>query len=176
MKLTSVNEVKSIMERHGLRFNKGYGQNFLINEAVPKRIAAECGADGVHLGQDDMTIDEARRLYPELKIFGLSTHNLRQAKESIAINPDYIGTGPVFPTPTKEIPDPTLGIADAVKMANLVSVPAVAIGGINANNIADVIKSGIRNFAIVRAVCAADNPYEAIISLNEIAAKAREES
>lgn len=152
----------------------GSETNFIVND--DPSIAAECGADGVHLGQDDMTIDEARRLYPELKIFGLSTHNLRQAKESIAINPDYIGTGPVFPTPTKEIPDPTLGIADAVKMADLVSVPAVAIGGINANNIADVIKSGIRNFAIVRAVCAADNPYEAIISLNEIAAKAREES
>lgn len=69
-------------------------------------VAAEAGADGVHVGQDDMSVAEVRRRYPEIPIVGLSTHNLAQARAAVRAAPDYIGVGPVFATPTKKIPDP----------------------------------------------------------------------
>lgn len=136
-------------------------------------VAAESGADGVHVGQSDMSPADVRRLFPALRIIGLSTHNLRQAEASRDEPIDYIGVGPVYATPTKAIPDPTLGPALAGQMIAAANVPAVAIGGIDAGNIAEVIAVGARNFAVVRAVCRSESPYDAIRRLQDAANAAR---
>lgn len=138
---------------------------FIVND--DPEIAAETGADGVHLGQSDLPLPVARERFPSLKIFGLSTHSLAQVEAACKLAPDYIGVGPVYATPTKEIPDATLGLETMQKMIAAAHVPAVAIGGIDASRLPDVLRAGARNFAVVRAVCRASNPYAAIRRLQE---------
>ena len=144
---------------------------FIVND--DPSIAAEAEADGVHVGQDDMPVAEVRRQFPSLKVVGLSTHSPAQARASIPQNPDYIGVGPVYATPTKDIPDPTLGLATMGEMIAAVPFPSVAIGGIDAARLPDVIAAGARNFAVVRAVCQSADPYAAIRHLQDIAACGR---
>ena len=133
------------------RATSGSGTLFIVND--DPSIAAEVGADGVHVGQGDMPPAEVRARFPELRIVGLSTHSLEQAEASRSQPVDYIGVGPVYATPTKEIPDPTLGPELAGRMVAAANVPAVAIGGINAETLPPVLAAGARNFAVVRAVC-----------------------
>ena len=146
---------------------------YVVNDSV--EIALAIDADGVHVGQSDIKGRDIRSLIGPDKILGISAGTIEEAVAAEQAGADYIGVGAVFGTSTKKNAR-NLTVEKLREISSAVSIPVVAIGGINANNIADVIKSGIRNFAIVRAVCAADNPHEAIISLNEIAAKAREES
>ncbi len=141
----------------------GTNTQFIVND--DPEIADEVGADGVHLGQTDLPLPAARERFPNLKIFGLSTHSLAQVAAAHAVAPDYIGVGPVYATPTKDVPDPTLGLATMHAMIAAAPCPAVAIGGINAARLPDVLRAGARNFAVVRAVCAAPDPYEAIRAL-----------
>lgn len=141
----------------------GTGTHFIVND--DPAIASEVGADGVHVGQGDMRPSEVRRRYPDLKIIGLSTHSLAQAAASEDEDVDYIGVGPVYPTPTKEISDPVLGLDTMAEMIRLSSRPAVAIGGIDKKRLPEVIAAGARNYAVVRAVCTASDPYTALLSL-----------
>ena len=128
--------------------------------------AADAEADGVHVGQTDMPVAEVRRLYPSLGIVGKSTHSLAQATAAQDELPDYIGVGPVWATPTKKIPDPTLGVETAVAMKRASRCPAVAIGGIvDEARVAELASAGFANFAVVRAVCGSDDPYAAILRL-----------
>ena len=106
---------------------------------------------------------------PSLKIVGLSTHTPAQVAASRAQPIDYIGVGPVYATPTKDIPDPTLGLETMRTMIDAAAHPAVAIGGIDATRLADVLAAGARNWAVVRAVCRAADPYAAIRNLQAIA-------
>jgi len=145
------------------RITLGTETNFIVND--DPSIAAEAEADGVHVGQTDMSVAEVRSLYPSLRIVGLSTHNLDQVAAAHAQKPDYIGVGPVYATPTKKIPDPTLGPEMAGRMIAAAPCPAVAIGGINGDNLATVLAAGARNFAVVRAVCGSSDPFSAIRSL-----------
>ena len=131
-------------------------------------IAAEAEADGVHLGQEDMALPEARRLYPALRIFGLSTHSEAQARDAVGLQPDYCGVGPVYATPTKEIPDLALGPAQTGAIVRAAPFTTVAIGGINEENLAGVLTAGAINFAVVRCVCLAPNPIDAIRRLQDI--------
>jgi thiamine-phosphate pyrophosphorylase len=147
----------------------GTGTAFIVND--DPSIAAEAEADGVHVGQDDMPPAEVRRRYPGLKIVGLSTHNLAQVAASRTQPIDYIGVGPVYATPTKDIPDPTLGLETMGAMIAAAAHPAVAIGGIDATRLQDVLAAGARNWAVVRAVCRADDPYAAIMELQNVAAR-----
>ena len=153
------------------RVTRGTETNFIVND--DPSIAAEAEADGVHVGQTDMKVSEVRRLYPSLRIVGLSTHNLDQVAAARAENPDYIGVGPVYATPTKKIPDPTLGPEMAGRMIAAAPCPAVAIGGINAETLPAVLAAGARNFAVVRAVCGSSDPLSAIRSLLDVAASSR---
>lgn len=150
------------------RITAGTQTTFIVND--DPSVAAEVGADGVHVGQGDMPVAEVRRRYPELGVVGLSTHNPEQADAAIAQKPDYIGVGPVFATPTKKIPDPTLGTETAGRMIAGVPFPAVAIGGIDFETLPSVLAAGARNWAVVRAVCRSPEPYDAIRRLQEIAA------
>ena len=145
------------------RVTAGTGTLFIVND--DPSIASEVGADGVHVGQGDMAPAEVRSRYPELKVVGLSTHNMDQVRASIAQPIDYIGVGPVYATPTKHIPDPTLGLDTMSRMIAAAAHPAVAIGGIDASRLPDVIAAGARNYAVVRAVCQSEDPYSAILKL-----------
>ena len=145
---------------------RGTDTLFIVND--DPSIAAEVGADGVHVGQGDMSVPEVRRLYPSLRIVGLSTHSPEQALASLDVKPDYIGVGPVWATPTKKIPDPVLGIETAMRMVRSVPYPAVAIGGIDASRLPGLLQAGARNYAVVREVCGADDPLAAIRNLKRI--------
>ncbi|MCL2103862.1 MAG: thiamine phosphate synthase [Kiritimatiellaeota bacterium] len=150
---------------------RGTVTRLIIND--DPSVAAECEADGVHLGQEDMPLSEARRLYPSLRIFGLSTHNPSQAQAAVAQAPDYCGVGPVFATPTKEIPDPSLGPWLAGEMIRAAPFTTVAIGGINVTNLHDVRAAGAINFAVVRPVCLSPAPFDAIRRLQDTWDEAR---
>lgn len=148
------------------RITAGSQTLFIVND--DPSIAAEVAADGVHVGQGDMPVAEVRRRYPSLRIVGLSTHSPEQARRAIDARPDYIGVGPVFATPTKKIPDPTLGVETAGRMIASVPFPAVAIGGLNLDTLPSVLAAGARNFAVVRAVCGSPDPYAAIRAIQAL--------
>jgi len=140
---------------------------FIINDDVT--IARDADADGVHLGQRDLPLDEARRLWPApVKRFGLSTHNEQQALLASRQSPDYIGVGPVFATPAKAVPDPVLGLERMASIVRSSPVAAVAIGGIDCGNLAEVLRRGARNFCVVRAVNRRPDPETAIRELQGI--------
>ena len=138
---------------------------FIVND--DPEIALELGADGVHVGQDDVSPREIRKRFPEIGIIGLSTHNLKQVEKAREEKIDYIGVGPVYATSTKEIPDPTLGLDKMRAMIELSPCPAVAIGGINCQNARDVVGAGAKNIAVVRAVCQSNKPYWEIVKLKQ---------
>ena len=142
---------------------RGSGTLLVVND--DPHAAAEIGADGVHLGQDDLPIAEARHLLPPRAIVGLSTHDEDQAARAEALAPDYIGVGPIHPTPTKRLPDPVLGLERASRIVRTAKVPAVGIGGIDAARLPAVLAAGIRSFAVVRHVCESARPREAIAEL-----------
>jgi len=137
---------------------------FIVNDDVT--IARDVDADGVHLGQRDLSLDEARRLWPAPgKRFGLSTHNERQALLASRLSPDYIGVGPVFATPTKAVPDPVLGLERMASIVRSSPVAAVVLGGIDGGNLAEVLRRGARNFCVMRAVNRRPDPETAIREL-----------
>ncbi len=165
MKDAPRDEVVSVA-RELRRVTAGTKTLFIVND--DPSVADEVGADGVHVGQTDMPVGEVRRLYPSLRIVGKSTHSLGQAVAAQLEKPDYIGVGPVWATPTKKIPDPTLGVEEAARMMKASNCPAVAIGGIvDERRVAELAAAGFANFAVVRAVCGCDDPYSAILRLKE---------
>ncbi|MEW5995614.1 MAG: thiamine phosphate synthase [Candidatus Zixiibacteriota bacterium] len=124
-----------------------HGALFIVNDYID--IALLAGADGVHLGQDDIPIQNARSLTPDGFIIGISTHSIDQAKKAEADGADYIGIGPVFSTPSKPDYVP-IGIATVRIVANVVRIPFVAIGGINLANIRQLKDIGVVNAAMIR--------------------------
>lgn len=147
---------------------RGGSTRFIVNDDVS--VAREVDADGVHLGQTDLPLAEARRLWPSdtPKFFGLSTHDEVQAEAALSQSPDYIGVGPVYATPTKRIADPVLGVARAASIVERSQLTSVAIGGIDAQRLAELLRMKIRNFAVVRYVCQHPKPVEPIRELMQI--------
>ncbi len=146
---------------------RGTESLFIVNDDVT--IAKEVDADGVHLGQNDLPLAEARKIWDTPgKIFGLSTHSEEQAEAAIAQKPDYIGIGPVFPTPTKAIADPDLGVARAGAIAKASPLPHVVLGGIDESNLAEILRAGAVNYCAVRAIMNHSDPQKVIRSLQEI--------
>jgi len=146
---------------------KGTDSLFIVNDDVT--IAKEVDADGVHLGQKDMPLAEARKIWDAPgKIFGLSTHSEEQAEAAIAQKPDYIGIGPIFPTPTKAIADPDLGIERAGVIAKATPLPHVVLGGIDETNLAEVLQAGAINYCAVRAIMQSHEPESEIRKLQNI--------
>jgi thiamine-phosphate pyrophosphorylase len=130
------------------KITEKYGTLFIVNDFID--IALIVNADGVHLGQDDIPIAEARKIVPAGFVIGRSTHSLEQAIEAEKQGADYIGSGPVFATPTKEDYIP-IGIDTVKQVIETVRIPVVAIGGLNLDNISQLQKVGVKNFAMVRA-------------------------
>ena len=131
-----------------------YGVPFIVNDNVD--VAQACGADGVHVGQEDMKAGEVRRRVGEDMILGVSVHTVEEARRGVRDGADYLGLGAVFPTSTK---------TDADQMSNetlrdicgAVEIPVVAIGGLNRDNILRLSGSGVDGVALVSAIFGAED-------------------
>lgn len=132
------------------------GVPFIINDY--SELAAELDADGVHIGQDDGPLAAAREVVGLGKIIGRSTHSLAQARAALDEGFDYIGFGPLFPTPTK-LGRPSIGLADISAMQSDVGskIPAFCIGGIKRANLPEVIAAGARRVVIVSDLLTSDD-------------------
>jgi thiamine-phosphate pyrophosphorylase len=131
---------------------RSFDATLIINDHAD--IALAVGADGVHLGQDDLPLKEARKIMGG-RIVGISTHNLDQAKEAELGGADYIGFGPVFHTTTKDAGSPK-GIDIIRTVKENVGIPVVAIGGISLDNIVSVVDAGADAVALATAICKGD--------------------
>jgi thiamine-phosphate pyrophosphorylase len=120
---------------------------FIVNDRAD--VAALSGADGVHLGQDDLPPVAARALLGEEKLIGYSTHNREQVARAEKLQIDYIAIGPVFQTGTKENPDPVVGMEMVRRVRGLTAMPLVAIGGITLENAPSVLASGADAVAVI---------------------------
>lgn len=138
------------------------GVPLLINDRVDVALAS--GAEGVHVGQDDMRPDDVRRLMPGALI-GLSIENEAQLLQAEQWSVDYYGLSPVFATPTKLDAAEALGLEGVRRLRRLTRRPLVAIGGIDAHNAGAVMAAGADGLAVVRSICAAPDPAEAARSL-----------
>ena len=154
------------MGRRIRQITAGSNTKLIINDDLETAMA--CEADGIHLGQEDLSIKEARSRWNEDKLFGLSTHSMEQMHQAQDLNPDYIGIGPVFPTETKTDTDPVVGPEEAGRIAQACPCPSVLIGGIHPGNLAEVLKAGGRNYCVVSAVNHDPNPVAAIRRLQSI--------
>jgi len=127
------------------------GTALIVNDRVD--IALICGADGVHLGQDDLPPAEARKLLGETAIIGYSTHTIGQVREALSMPVDYIAFGPIFRTSTKLDTDPVVG-TELLRQVRDASgaMPIVAIGGINAGNVRSVLAAGADSAAMIGAL------------------------
>ncbi len=132
---------------------KGTNTQLVINDRPD--IAVLCDADYLHLGQDDITIEDARKIVGDMKI-GLSTHSIEQAKKALNKDPAYIGFGPIFPTNAKAKPDPAVGTILLKQVISFSQVPVVAIGGIFLENIDEVLTTGVKCVAMVRYLMQTD--------------------
>jgi|SRR5579872_3911674 len=135
-------------------------------------IAAIAGAAGVHVGQDDLPVDHARRICAPPRWVGVSTHNLDQVRAAAATSADYIAVGPIFPTATKQNPDPVIGIEFLREARRLTPKPLVAIGGITLDRAADVLRAGADSIAVIRDLVSARDPAVRAREFVAVAAKA----
>ena len=147
------------------------GVPLIINDRVDIALAA--GADGVHLGQRDMALADARRLGPPGWIIGISAESVEDAIRAEREGADYIGVSPVFATPTKTDTAPPLGLEGLRAIRAAVKIPLVAIGGIQMANARDVIRAGADGLAVVSAIASADSPQAAAAALRREIAAAR---
>lgn len=131
-----------------LEETRGSETQFVMNDRAD--LAMLAGADMLHLGQGDITLSDARRIVGAEMPIGLSTHSLDQAREAIAQSPAYIGFGPVYPTTTKAIADPTVGTELLSEVLTFAPIPVIAIGGIFPDNVATVTSVGAKNICLVR--------------------------
>ncbi|MES2202371.1 MAG: thiamine phosphate synthase [candidate division FCPU426 bacterium] len=129
------------------------GVLFVVNDRLD--LALDCGADGVHLGQDDLPLFAARRLAGKKMLLGRSTHSLEQAKRAEAEGADYIGYGPLYATATKENNVPPVGPQSLGPVLEALSIPVVAIGGIKINHLEALAQQGARHIAVVTALTGA---------------------
>ncbi len=132
------------------------GALLLVNDRV--EVALEAGADGAHVGPQDMPVAEARRLLGPDLLLGATTHDLAQARRAMADGADYVGIGPVFPTDTKGVPVRAIGPEAAGRVAAAIGIPAFAIGGITPGNAGRVRAAGCDRLAVCAAILASDDP------------------
>ena len=151
-----------IIAKQILQITRKNNAIFIINDRV--HIAKAIGADGIHIGQGDMPISEARKIVANMMI-GLSASTLEEALEAEKLGADHIGFGPVFNTSTKLDANPTTGLELLKLVCKSVKMPVAAIGGINLSNIIDVAKTGADCACVVSAVVCADDMAEAVKEL-----------
>jgi thiamine-phosphate pyrophosphorylase len=146
----------------------------IINDRVDVALAVK--ADGVHLGNEDMPVDIARRILGKDFIIGASASSVEEAKEKERMGADYIAVSPVFSTPTKPDAGPPLGLEGIKEMRRVVKVPLIGIGGINKENVLDVIRSGADGVAVVSAIVSSDDPERSAKELRELIREAKKKN
>jgi thiamine-phosphate pyrophosphorylase len=139
------------------------GVFFIVNDRVD--VAQIVGADGVHLGQDDIPAGEARKILGPEKIVGVSVETAEEAKAAERAGATYVGTGPVFATFTKTDAGRPYGVDLIRLIKTATTLPVVAVGGINANNVARVVHAGADGVAVVSAVMSAEDIAGAVREL-----------
>jgi thiamine-phosphate pyrophosphorylase len=132
------------------------GTPFIVNDHP--HLVPECHAQGAHVGQDDLSVADARKLAGKDAIVGKSTHSLLQARAALQEQPDYIGFGPLFATRTKPDYRP-IGMDEIRRVQEAVSIPVFCIGGINLGNLREVVAAGARRVVIVSGILQAENPH-----------------
>lgn len=146
------------LARNVRAWTREVGALFIVNDRPD--IARLCEADGVHLGQDDLTVKDARRVLGPEPLIGVSTHSIEQVRQAVLDGADYIGIGPTFPSRTKAF-DHFPGLAFVRAATAETALPAFALGGIGTQNIGEVITAGARRVAVSSAVSTADDPERA---------------
>lgn len=144
-------EVKEITDK--------YNVPLIINDRID--IAQAIDADGVHLGQDDMPIKLARKILGKNKIIGISVGNVHEAKEAEKDGADYVGIGAIFFTGSKKDIDTPIGTSGLKEVVESINIPSVAIGGVNKENLSEVIKTGINGAAVISAILGKENIEQA---------------
>jgi thiamine-phosphate pyrophosphorylase len=143
-----------------------YRVPLIINDRVD--VALACGAEGVHIGQEDMPYEIVRKLMGQKAIIGLSVETWEDVKASQKMDVNYIGVSPIFSTPTKTDTKGAWGLEGLAKIKAFSRHPLVAIGGINESNVSDVVKAGADCIAVVSAICASPDSEAAARRINEM--------
>jgi len=133
---------------------------FLVNDRVDVALAVD--SDGIHIGQDDISFGIARRILGNEKIIGLTVHNLEEAVKAKKIGADYVGLSPIFETSTKNDAGTACGVEMIKKVREGVNLPIVAIGGIDKENVNEVIKMGADSVVAISAVLCSDDVYKEV--------------
>lgn len=147
------------------------GALFIVNDRLD--VALACGADGVHLGQDDLPVAAARTIAPRGFIIGVSVGSAEQAVKAERDGADYVGFGPVFSTASKADVGVERGLADLGIVRRNLSVPVVAIGGINKRNAQDVVRAGADGISVISAVVSQEDVTAAAAELKALIAEAK---
>jgi thiamine-phosphate pyrophosphorylase len=134
------------------------GVSFFVNDRPD--VAFLSGAKGVHVGQDDLDVEQARRVVGGERLVGISTHNLEQFERAAASSADYIAVGPVFGTSSKANPDPVVGLDFIRKVRRLTEKLVVGIGGITLERAASVIEAGADSVAVISGILTAPDPAQ----------------
>lgn len=134
------------------------GAILIINDRPDIAVLAE--ADGVHIGQEELTVQDARRIIGPERLIGVSTHSIEQARKAVLDGADYLGVGPLFPSKTKEFAE-FPGLAFASQVASEIRLPWFAIGGIDLHNVSEVVKAGGTGIAVSSTVCRSASPEAA---------------
>jgi len=145
---------------------KPYNIPLIINDRLD--IALACDAEGLHIGQSDLPYNVARKILGSDKIIGLSVENLEDAIEANKSDVNYIGISPVFSTPTKTDTSQALGLEGVKAITKISNHPSVGIGGININNVKDIIAAGADGVSVVSAIMSAESPFESAKELYNI--------
>ncbi len=138
------------------------GVTFIVNDRCDLALAVD--ADGVHLGQGDLPPDLARKVMGPDKLIGISTHNPDQVREATAGKPDYLGFGPIFTPGSKQDHDPVVGLEGLHAMRRLTSLPVFAIGGIQIDQVGEVMRAGANGVAVISAILKAPDISHAVKS------------
>ena len=146
----------------------------IINDRLD--IALACDADGLHLGQSDLSCGIARKILGKNKIIGLSVENVMDVTEANREEVDYIGISPVFSTPTKVDTAPELGLEGIREIASMARCPSVAIGGINIRNAQSVLAAGADGISVVSAIMSAPDPHLAASELIQVVNQSRKQN
>jgi thiamine-phosphate pyrophosphorylase len=156
--IDTTNEIKKICSKYNI--------TFIINDRVD--VAMIVDADGVHLGKEDITIEEGRKLFGKDKIIGGTAHSLGQAMNAQKNGADYIGFGHIFETQSKLKTTKPKGLDSLKKVVLATKLPVLAIGGINISNTLSVMQTGVYGIAIIGGVLKSDNPILAVKILKRI--------
>jgi len=136
------------------------GVLFIVNDRCDLALAVD--ADGVHLGQEDLPLELARKVMGPDKLIGISTHNPAQARAASAGKPDYLGFGPIFKPGSKQDHDPVVGIEGLRAIRALTALPIFAIGGITVENVGEVMRAGTNGVAVISAILKAQDIKQAV--------------